>query len=143
MNTRINLPALPHTLLGFDNLFKQMEDELNRSTGYYNYPPHNVMVNGDNITIEIAVAGFKHPELDVTSSKGELTVCGNKEQTTVNDGNSFLHRGLAFRNFELKFRLGDIIKVSEVNLEDGILTINLEKIIPEEHKPKKLKINAK
>jgi HSP20 family molecular chaperone IbpA len=62
---------------------------------------------------------------------------------TEKPNEKYLHRGLALRDFELKFILGNAIKVSDVNLEDGILTINLEKIVPEEHKPKKLKINTK
>jgi len=153
MNTRITLPTFPHTLLGFDGLFRQMEEEMNRKTGAFNYPPHNVVQSGDKVKIEMAVAGFKEDELSVTVAKGDLIVTGNKEnknyaqeydtESSAPLQMKYLHHGLALRDFELKFILGDAIKVSNVKLEDGILTINLEKVIPEEHKPKKLKINAK
>jgi len=166
MNTRITLPTFPHTLLGFDSLFRQMEEQMNLKSGTFNYPPHNVIAEDDKVKIEIAVAGFKENELSVTTSKGDLIVLGNHERKVytaeignlsveksleyvekikkeINCATKYLHHGLASRDFELKFILGDVIKVSDATLEDGILTINLEKVVPEEHKPKKIKINKK
>jgi molecular chaperone IbpA len=145
---RLTLPTFPHTILGFDDLFSQVEREMNRGSESYNYPPHNIISYEDNkIEVEIAVAGFKQEELNVSTNRGELIVNGKKNIETSDEKESksyeYLHRGLAYRNFELKFIIGDMIKVNDVVLEDGILNIKMEKIIPEEYKPKVLKINAK
>jgi molecular chaperone IbpA len=126
-----------HTV-GFDSLF----NELNRSFAHSksdNYPPHNVIrLDDQHHVIEIAVAGFAENEIDVELKDSVLTVRG--EQVRKDDEVEYLHKGLSTRNFERTFRLADNTKVCGATVKNGILTIALEHIVPEEQKAKKVQI---
>ena len=127
-----NLPDL------FDKITKNsigMDDYLNRfweDTSTSNYPPYNlIQVNNHESKLEIALAGFKKDELKVYTEFGKLYVEGKKEATEV-DG-EFIHKGLAQRNFQRVWTVTDDTKVGSVSFEDGLLTVELNKIVPEHH----------
>ena len=112
-----------------------MEDYLDRffnSTPTSNYPPYNlIQLNNHESTLEIALAGFKKDQLQVFTEFGKLYVKGRKEESK-NDG-TFVHKGLAQRSFERVWTVSDDTKVGSVKFEDGLLTVQLNKIVPEHH----------
>ena len=127
-----NLPEL------FDKITKNsigMDDYLNQfwdSTTTSNYPPYNlVQLNNHESKLEIALAGFKKDEVKVYTEFGKLYVEGKKEATEV-DG-TFVHKGLAQRSFLRVWTVTDDTKVGSVKFEDGLLTVELNKIVPEHH----------
>lgn len=104
------------------------------------YPPHNIIqTTEDEYIIELAVAGFKQEEITIKSKESELTVSGKSKET--NNGNKYIHRGLAFRDFSKTFILGDYIEVSNASIEDGLLKINLKRILPDAKKERIIKID--
>ncbi len=120
---------------GFDDLF----NSLNHPQKQQSYPPYNVIKKGDNhYFIEIAVAGFKSSELDLTLEKGVLTVQGTKSDTIVDV--NYIHNGISNRNFNRSFTLADTIKVVGADIIDGVLLIGLENRIPEEDKPQTINL---
>ena len=126
------LPAI-----GFDRLFNLLESNQNQSNG--GYPPYNVELVAENhYRITIAVAGFAQNELDITAHDNMLIVRGAhpEEQTE----RKYLYQGIAERNFERKFQLADHIVVRDARLENGLLYIDLERIVPEEMKPRRIEI---
>ena len=135
----LDLPTLHRHAIGFDRMF----DDLNRAfsnTRQDNYPPYNIAKLGDNhYVVEIAVAGFKDTELDVELKDNILTVKGEqtKDESPEVD---YLHKGISARNFTRTFTLSDNVKVKGATVENGILAIALEQIVPEEQKPKKIQI---
>ena len=97
-----------------------------------NYPPYNlIQLNNHESTLEIALAGFKKDQLQVFTEFGKLYVKGTKEESKV-DG-EFIHKGLAQRSFERVWTVSDDTKFGSVKFEDGLLTVELNKIVPEHH----------
>ena len=136
----VDLPAFVNQIhkhsIGFDHMF----DQLNRTLGTSrdNYPPHNLIKLDDtHYAIEIAVAGFAESEINVELKKNLLTVTG--EQLAVNEV-EYLHKGISNRDFTRTFPLAEHIEVVGARVKNGILTINLEQIVPEEMKPKTIAI---
>ena len=130
-----NLPEL------FDKITKNsigLDDYLNRfwdESTKENYPPYNlVQLNNHESKLEIALAGFKKDELQVYTEFGKLYVKGEKEESEV-DG-TFVHKGLAQRNFERVWTVSDDTEIGSVKFEDGLLTVQLNKIVPEHHSRK-------
>jgi len=120
---------------GFDNLF----DAINNPQQQQSYPPYNVIKKGDNhYFIEIAVAGFKDDDINLTLEKGVLTVEGNKG--TDSDTTEYVHKGISTRNFKRSFTLAETIKVVGADIVDGLLLIGLENEIPEEDKPQTINL---
>lgn len=105
------------------------------------YPPHNISKVGEKYFIQLAVAGFSKGELDVSAADGNLTIKGTKwtgeEQT---EGYELLYSGIAFRDFERTWKLGEYVEVRSVNLADGLLTVTLERVVPEEKKARTFEI---
>ena len=127
-----NLPEL------FDKITKNsigMDDYLNQfwdSTTTSNYPPYNlIQLNNHESKLEIALAGFKKDELQVYTEFGKLYVKGRKEESEE-DG-TFVHKGLAQRSFERVWTVTDDTKVGSVKFEDGLLSVELKKIVPKHH----------
>ena len=127
-----NLPEL------FDKITKNsigLDDYLNRfwdESTKENYPPYNlVQLNNHESKLEIALAGFKKDELQVFTEFGKLHVEGKKEESEV-DG-TFVHKGLAQRSFERVWTVTDDTEIGSVKFEDGLLTVELKKIVPEHH----------
>ena len=127
-----NLPELMEKItrnsIGMDDYLNRFWDDTTTS----NYPPYNlIQVNNHESKLEIALAGFKKNELKVYTEFGKLYVEGKKEATEV-DG-EFIHKGLAQRNFQRVWTVTDDTKVGSVSFEDGLLTVELNKIVPEHH----------
>ena len=123
--------------LGFDHIF----DELQKIRAHANdgYPPHNVIKTGDRTyTVELAVAGFKREDLSIELKDHVLTIKGDRAQRRPED--QYVHRGLSTRKFVKSYRLSEYTEVVGADLTDGILTVDLEVIVPEEQKPKLITI---
>ena len=131
----------PH-FVGFDRLFNRLNAfELNPTSGG-NYPPYNIIRNGENYTIELAVAGFNEDEIEIIHEPehNRLIVKGSNDRDNV----EYLHQGIASRTFNRTWTVSDTIVVNSADFSDGILRIDLENVVPEEKKPKVISIsNAK
>ena len=139
-------PLLRHSV-GFDRFNDLFESLRETSADVDNYPPYNIEKLGeDNYRIVMAVAGFSMDDLDIVLEDGKLTVSGKTaaigQDNDDDDEIEILHRGIATRAFERSFRLADYIKVTGAELAEGLLTINLEREIPEEKKPRMIEIQS-
>jgi molecular chaperone IbpA len=122
--------------IGFDRLFDMMENDA--GPGQENYPPFDlIQIDENQYRIDLAVAGFKGEEIDITAHQNVLIVAGKKRDE---DQSNFIHRGIATRSFERRFTLADHIKVTSADLKDGLLSVELMREIPEAMKPKKINI---
>jgi len=133
-----DIPSIYKFAVGFDSM---LDDLLRMSPAQQtNYPPFNLIkLEEDFFNIEVAVAGFKEGEIDVTIEKNLLTVKGSKKDG-IPENVEYLHRGISARNFERTFPLGPNIKVKGAVMRDGILIIDLQREVPEEEKPKSIAI---
>ena len=128
-----NLPELMKVIrqngIGMDDYLDRFFNEPSQTS---NYPPYNlIQLNNHESTLEIALAGFKKDELKVYTEFGKLHVQGTKEESEVNG--SFVHKGLAQRSFERGWTVSDDTEIGSVKFEDGLLTVELKKIVPEHH----------
>ena len=115
--------------IGMDDYFTQF---FNSPTQNSNYPPYNLIhINNHESRLEVALAGFKKDELKVFTEFGKLYVEGTKEESEGNG--SFVHKGLAQRSFKRVWAISDDTKVGSVKFEDGLLTVELRKIVPDHH----------
>jgi molecular chaperone IbpA len=136
---RFDTQALNRALVGFDRIFDDMERRFANSVSN-NYPPYNIARLEDNLyEIAIAVTGFEKSDVEVTVEGDKLTITGTKEEK-IEDGVEFLHRGLALRDFERTFTLADHMKVRSAEIKNGILTVRIEREVPEEMKPRVIDI---
>lgn len=138
-NSLQRLDALNRALIGFDSMFDTLERRYANSP-QTNYPPYNVARLGENhYDIEMAVTGFDKSEVEVTVERNELTIRGERVDIDAT-ATEYLHRGLALRNFERSFTLAEHMKVISAKIRNGVLTIKLEREIPEELKPRVIDI---
>jgi len=129
-----------HTV-GFDRAFEILQHAANVAKTNDNFPPYSLVKKDDfNYELEMAVAGFSDNDLEIVSSKNRLSVVGMKPEK---DNKEYIVKGIAGRSFAREFVLADTIVVRNVNLVDGILTIALENVVPEEQKPRKITIGKK
>ncbi len=136
--TRFDFSPYRRSMVGFDRVFDMLESQ-GRTTASDNYPPFNIEKRGnDAFRITLAVAGFKPAELDITAQQNLLVVQGKKGAEA--DAGQMLHTGIAQRGFERRFELADYVRVANASLEDGLLTIDLVREVPEAMKPKKIEI---
>jgi molecular chaperone IbpA len=129
--------------VGFDDMFSQFESMLgNSGMVQNNYPPYNIRKAGkDTYAIELALAGFNKNDVEVEFEDNLLTVKTKKINKTVEkDRDEIIHKGISQRSFSRTFTIADDVKVSDAELKDGLLTINCEKIIPEQKKKKLIQI---
>lgn len=126
--------------IGFDRTIKALENALNSTlVATSKYPPYNLIkVSNTKTLIELAVAGFKQDELEIVLENQILTISGNSK--TEIDQSKLVYIGIANRNFKQTFALEEHVEVYDAKLEDGILSITVEKNIPEEKLPKKIQI---
>jgi molecular chaperone IbpA len=125
--------------VGFDRLFDLMDSYTEQSNGY---PPYNIERSDEtHYRITLAVAGFGEKDLGIEVKEGVLTVTGQKEPAE-GDTRSYLYQGIAGRAFERRFQLADHVEVRAAKLENGLLHVDLERVIPEEKKPRRIAINA-
>lgn len=136
----VDFSPLYRSAVGFDRLAGLLEAAA-RTESAGGYPPYNIESVGDQAyRVEIAVAGFKPEELDIQVKENLLTVTGKKAAN--DEGKRFLHRGLAERNFERRFQLADYVVVTDAQLADGLLTIALERQLPEALKARRIAIGT-
>ena len=126
--------------VGFDRMF-DMLDQVNQFEPMTNWPPYNVEKQGDDqYRITMAVAGFSQDEVEVTQQENTLVISGKKHQD--NGQGEILHRGIATRAFKQSFNLADFVKVVEAKLENGLLTVELKREVPEELQPRRIPIQS-
>jgi len=123
--------------VGFDHVFSLLEQAADVSNGY---PPYNIERSDEtHYRITLAVAGFREKDLAIETSEGVLVVTGKVEEP---DKREYLYRGIAGRHFERRFQLAERVEVRGAKLEHGLLHIDLERVIPEEQKPRRVTING-
>ena len=126
-----------YTTFPFGNLAQEFEKVFNTPTTN-SYPPYNVVkIDDDKIVMEFAVAGFKRDDISITTEKNVLSIKAEKPET---DEKTYLHKGIAARKFSRSFNLPEYFEVESAGHADGILYIDLIKNVPEEKKPKNIKI---
>jgi len=126
--------------VGFDRVFDRLQDYTQHQIQSTGFPPYNIRKEGDyNFTIELALAGLTKEDLEVEVADGVLTV-RTKAKKEEAEGAELLHRGISFRQFNRKWTLADDIVVKDAKMENGMLLINLERVIPDEKKPRLVKI---
>lgn len=140
--TTLNLPQIQRTAVGFDRLFSELEKQFANSTSNgTGYPPYNVVqLNQDEYMISLAVAGFAMEDLDITLDKNILTIEGTSP--SVDDNVTYIHKGIAGRDFRRTFTLADHIEVKTATLEYGMLNVHLVRNVPEALQPKKIAIQV-
>ena len=130
--------------VGFDRVFDRLQDHQalhQRNTGF---PPYNIRKDGDyNFVIEMALAGLSQDDLEVEVSDGTLTVRSVEPKHEEDDGGypELLHRGISQRKFSRSWTLADDVIVEKCKMKDGMLMIHLERVVPEEKKPRLLTIS--
>jgi molecular chaperone IbpA len=135
----IDFSPLYRSVVGFDRLADLLDTAAADSAA--GYPPYNIERTDENAyRVEIAVAGFRPDELDIQVKENLLTVTGRKAAN--DEPRTFLHRGLAERNFERRFQLADYVVVTEAALADGLLAISLKRELPEALKPRRIEIGV-
>jgi len=123
------------SFVGFDHLFDEL-DRVARQANE-NYPPHNIVKFDDhNYQIELAVAGFKRDELTIESKDRTLTIAGEHQ----NRGRDYIHRGISTKKFVRNFRLSEYVEVKGADLQDGVLAVQLQVVVPEEMRPRRIPI---
>jgi molecular chaperone IbpA len=139
MSNNLNPMNLPYHRfgVGFDRLFNDLDRLMNVSApSNGGYPPFNLeKPSENNYRITMAVAGFTEKDIEVTHQENTLVVIGEKKEE---DTGNYLHRGIATRSFKREFMLSEHVEIKVASLKDGMLVIDLEQIVPEENKPKKI-----
>jgi len=142
MRSAFDFAPYRRSTVGFDRLFDMLENS-SLGQGGENYPPFDLIKLGDNdFRIELAVAGFKPDELDITAQESVLIVSGRKKDESDEQASNYIYRGIATRSFERRFALADHIQVRGADMKDGLLSIELVREIPDAMKPKKISIGG-
>ena len=126
------------TYVGFDRLFNEMLKTQSRGKSVPQYPPYNLIKDGENYTIEMAMAGLTDKDIDIVLEERTLTISYDKTEETREN---LVHQGLAQRSFKRSFNLADDIQIKKATLKNGLLSVEMERVIPEEKKPIKIKIS--
>ena len=129
--------------VGFDSIFDEFDRMLESTERYSsNYPPYNIKrVNENNYNIEVALAGYSKDDIEVELKDSTLTVRNKTKDKIVNEeGNGVIHKGISTRQFERAFTISEDIKLKEAEQKNGLLIIDLERIIPDEKKPRLIDI---
>ena len=121
--------------VGFDRVFDTLNRYVDNNVNSTGFPPYNIQKVGDNnYQIEMALAGFSKDDIEVEVAEGTLSIRSDKKEEP--DDEFTYHRGISYRKFERKFTLADDLVINGAKLENGMLTIDLERIVPEEKKPR-------
>jgi len=137
-----DVPSIHKFGIGFDNIFDELMRVSAQQTNQ-NYPPYNIVKhNDDKFVIELAVAGFREGDIGITVDKNVLTIEGQQIESLeeLAQQYEYVHRGISSRNFTRTFTLADHVEVIGAKSENGILSITLERKVPDELKPKKIAI---
>ena len=142
MRSAFDFSPYRRSTVGFDRLFDMLENS-GSGNGGENYPPFDLIRTGENdYRIDLAVAGFKPDEIDITAQQNVLLVTGKKNEESEEKGANYVYRGIATRSFERRFALADHIQVNGADMKDGLLSIELVREIPEAMKPRKIDIGG-
>ncbi len=140
--TSLDLSPFYRNTIGMDRIFDRVMDQVDTAGSNGNYPPYNIVrVDEDRYEIQVAVAGFNKEEIDIEYHEGHLTVTGRQENK--NEDIEYLYHGISSRDFTRSFTLAEYVEVNNAVIENGILTISLERIVPETMKPKSIAITQK
>lgn len=132
------LPHINNWSVGFDRHWRLLEDLYN-STSRSTYPPYNIIkIDNENYRVEIALAGFTKDEIEIIHHNGILKISGKKEVEVLSH---YVHKGIAARDFEHQFALADYVEVKSAEFNNGILSVELKQELPEEKRPKTIKIS--
>ena len=129
--------------IGFDSVFDHFEQMYQNKevTQSGNYPPYNIEKTGDfTYDIQLALAGFGKKDISVKYADNELTISSNHENWTDDKKESLVHQGISKRKFTRTFTLAEDVEVKDAEIKDGLLTVSLERIIPEGKKPREIKV---
>lgn len=138
-----DLSPLFRSSVGFDRLDKLFDTAFREAARDVSYPPYNIAKTGaDSYRITMAVAGFGEGDLDIVVHDNMLSVKGQQKDAAAAKEVEYLHRGIAQRAFEHRFQLADHVRVVGAKLSNGLLDIDLERVVPEEKKPRKIEIGA-
>lgn len=133
-----NFNQLTPYAVGFDRIFDQLNNYAQHNATSTGFPPYNIRKGGEyTFVIEMALAGFSKKDIEVEIAEGLLTIRSIKEN---DENDTDIYRGISYRKFNRKFTLADDIVVNDASLENGMLNITLERIVPEERKPKLIKV---
>ena len=131
-----NFNQLTPYAVGFDRVFDNLARYMDNTVSSTGFPPYNIRKDGDyGYVIEMALAGFSKKDIEVEVVENTLSIRSVKEEDSDEDGNQ-IYRGIAYRKFERKFTLADAVVVNGAKLENGMLLIDLERVVPEEKKPR-------
>jgi molecular chaperone IbpA len=140
MRTNFDFTPYRRSSVGFDRLFDLLETGM-RGDPADSYPPFDIAKDGaDSYRITLAVAGFRPDEIEIVAQQNQLTVTGKRAEAT--DEGQYLHRGIAARPFERRFQLADFVQVNSASFENGLLTIQLKRVVPEAMKPRRIEIGS-
>ena len=140
MRTNFDFSPYRRSTVGFDRLFDLLETG-QRADAADGYPPFDILRDGDDhYRITLAVAGFRPDEIEVVAQQNQLTVTGKR--AGEKDQGEYLHRGIAARPFERRFQLADFIEAGNARFENGLLSIELKRVVPESMKPRKIEIGG-
>ena len=132
-----NFNQLTPYAVGYDKMFDNLSRYVDNSVTSTGFPPNNIRKEGNyHYVIEMALAGFSKEDIEIEVADGTLSIRSDKKD----DASDNLYRGISFRKFNRKFTLSDDIVVNDAALDNGMLTINLERIVPEEKKPRLIEV---
>jgi len=135
--TTLDLSPFYRNSIGIDRLFDRITNQIDTANSNTNYPPYNILKTGENTyEIQVAVAGFTQGEVEVNVNEGQLIITGEKPVTELPEGHTYEHHGISARRFVRSFTLDNYVEVISALSQDGILTIKLERRLPEAMKPK-------
>jgi molecular chaperone IbpA len=140
--TTLDLSPFYRNSIGVDKLFDRMMHQIDSAAASTtNYPPYNIVKTGDTTyEIQVAVAGFTQGEVTVNVNEGQLIITGEKLSTDLPEGHVYEHQGISARRFLRTFTLADYVEVTSATSQDGILTVSLERQVPEALLPKTIAI---
>jgi molecular chaperone IbpA len=138
MRTNFDFAPYRRSTVGFDRLFNLLEAGARDDDGY---PPFDIVKEGeDSYRITLAVAGFRPDEIEIVAQQNQLTITGKRAEDK--DQGQYLHRGIAARPFERRFQLADFVEVRSASFDNGMLRIDLQRVLPEAMKPRKIEISG-
>ena len=138
-----NLNQLTPYAVGFDRIFDNLSRYVDNNATSTGFPPYNIRKEGDyNYVIELALAGFGKDDIEVEVADSTLSIRSTKKplDEDVSSNEDTVYRGISYRKFERKFTLAEDVVVNEAKLENGMLILNLERVVPEEKKPRLIKV---
>lgn len=130
------------SFVGFDRLFNELDRLQSAKPNHQQFPPHNViMLDQGGILLELSVAGYSMEDIEIVQEKNNLTIQTVADYKSGDDELKFAHKGISSKKFRKVFTIADNVEILGADLENGILSIRMQEVIPEEEKPKVIKIN--